>query len=447
MARFIETYVPPSVIVQGNYEFQGESQYIQPNTIALVVRLDSYPTKTANRTLSNGSTAVIEVHNLIEDSVTLRDYAGGELTKDVDYKMSVDEDNDTFSVTITKEDVKTQTILISYKYLPDDFFEPLAWYTLASVTDYYGAPFNDDYTINSQVTAAAKYAFNNGASSCVILPVYDEPEAGSNPTQTLTQALEKLKMRQDVAIVVPINMDEDDLVLVNDHINFCNQNRLERRGIFSIDGSVKAHTVDELIGIARSLNSEFALFVANDIAPVYVTDSRKAINEPGWLWGAAMAGLAISTEPHVSLTRKQLSGFYGTQAFLYEEKNKLAEGGCCVIETYNGIIRVRHSVTTCQDSMIDWTFSGIYNYMIYQMRALFDPYIGKPSTDALVAEINSIIQLFLEQQIERGVIYNYNDLEVARRTNHPEVIDVTFRYAAIQPLLWIVVTFDVDMTY
>ena len=138
MPRFIETYVPPSVIVRGNYEFQGESKYIQPSTLALVVRLDSYPTKTANRTLSNGSTAVIDVRNLIEDSVTLRDYAGGLLTKDVDYKLSVDADNDTFSVTITKQSIKGQTILISYKYLPDNFFEPLAWYTLASVADYYG---------------------------------------------------------------------------------------------------------------------------------------------------------------------------------------------------------------------------------------------------------------------------------------------------------------------
>lgn len=443
----IGTYVPPSVIIQGDYKFKGTSQYIQPDTIALVVKLDSYPSKTVNRTLSNGSVTVINVHNLIQDSVELRTYDGTLLKKDTDYKMAVNAEEDSFSITVTKESIRTQTILISYKYLPDDFFEPLAWFALNSVTGFYGEAFNDDYSIGSPVTAAAKFAFANGATSMRIIPVYDDSKAGNNPTQTLAQALDKLKLCQDVAIIVPIGFDDTQFGQITEHIAWCNANRLERRAIYSIDGTVKKKTVSDLTTIARSVNNEFIMFIANNIAPVYVSNSRQAIDEPGWLWGAAMAGLAISTPVQNSLTRLELTGFYGTQAFLYEEKNQLTEGGCCVVETYNGIIRIRHSVTTYQNTMVDWTFSGIYNYMIFALRTMYDPYIGNPSTDALVAELNSITKLFLQQQVERGVIYDFNDLEVSRRENNPQIIDVSFRYAAIQPLLWIVVTFDVDMTY
>ena len=74
-------------------------------------------------------------------------------------------------------------------------------------------------------------------------------------------------------------------------------------------------------------------------------------------------------------------------------------------------------------------------------------YIGQPSSDTLLTEIYGTVNLFLTQQVESGGIYAFDSLEVSRRANNPEVIDVSFRVAFLRPALWIVVTFDVDLTY
>ena len=113
----------------------------------------------------------------------------------------------------------------------------------------------------------------------------------------------------------------------------------------------------------------------------------------------------------------------------------------------NGVIRFRHSVVTRQSMMLDWSYAGIYNYICGALRTQLDVYIGQPSSDSLLTEIYGTVNLFLTQQVESGGIYAFDSLEVSRRQNNPEVIDVSFRVAFLRPALWIVVTFDVDLTY
>jgi hypothetical protein len=81
------------------------------------------------------------------------------------------------------------------------------------------------------------------------------------------------------------------------------------------------------------------------------------------------------------------------------------------------------------------------------IRAELDPYIGKPSTDVLVSEIDADVNLFLTKQKEINYLYDFDSLEVSRRQSNPEIIDVTFRCSIIRPTLWIYVTFYVDLTY
>lgn len=440
-------YIPPQVIVNGDMSAEGSTAYVQPQTIALVCKIDKYPSKTASRILGNGATATISVKNLIESTVTVKDYSGNTLVKDTDYTMAVDQEASTFSITVINKDIKTQALLIGYQYLPDKFFEPLKWFTMSAITAYYGEAYDDNNNIASNITAAADYAFKNGATSLCILPVFDGKTSGNSVKQSLNEALEKLKLQQDIAIVCPIGFDDTSFGTFKDHILWCNEHQVERRGIFSLDGTAKTYSVDDLVSIASSLDSEFILFTPNTIAPVYVTDARDYVNLPGWLYGAAIAGLAIATSFEQSLTRHQIYGFYGTQSYLYEEKNILAQAGCCVLELQNGSLKIRHSVTTKQSSLIDWSYSGVYIYMMGSMRALYDPYIGQPSDDILKLQILTTSKTFLTAQVDAGIIYSYDSLEVSRRTGNPEVIDVSFRYAWLRPINWIYVNFAVDLTY
>lgn len=445
-------YLPPSVIVQGERGLQGTTGFVIPSTVCIVGRMDNYPSRTTSRVLANGTTVVIDAPNVLPDTIKLTAYDGTVLKKGTDYDQSVDADKGTFSVTIKKEGMKTQSVLIAYDYLPERFFEPCKWFTKSSVADFYGPAFDEDDLVSCPLSAAAKYAFDNGATSVCVVPVIDGkgssgPSAPKNPKQTLDEALEKLKIQQDIAIVVPVNLDAEELVLVREHIDWCNANAMERRGIFGVDGTATDYSVDDLLAVQRSLDSDAVMFTPNTIAPVYSTKSRTAVMLPGWLYAAAMAGVAIALPLYRSLTRQQLLGFYGVQGWLVEERNVLAQGGGCVIEMSNGTIRVRHSLTTLQSRLLDWSYRGVYNYMVMSMRQLFDPYIGQPSGNVVIAQINASADAFLSRQVESGMIYNYSDLEVARRAGAPNTVDVSFRYAWLAPLDYIYVNFTVDMEY
>ena len=125
----------------------------------------------------------------------------------------------------------------------------------------------------------------------------------------------------------------------------------------------------------------------------------------------------------------------------------LAQSGGCVLETANGSVKIRQSNVTTQERVLDWSYSGVYQYVTRAMRTLFDPYIGKPSSDATVLAIDSLAMNELSLMVDRGFIANFDDLEVTRRNDQPDTIDVSFKYAWLQPINWIYVNFSVDMTY
>lgn len=442
------TYIPPSVIVQGEQNPGATTRFVVPSTVCLLGKINKYPVKNVSHVLGNGETVTLNVKNLIQDSIKLTDYSGNVLVKDTDYKQTVDSTAETLSITITNPDIKTQSILIAYQWVPDMFFEPLKWFTKNSINQYYGQPWNDDHTINSELSAAAEFAFNNGATSLCIIPVFEkESETDTNPKQSLTDALEKLKLQDDVAIICPIGFEKDSLIQIRNHIDWCNANKLERRGIFAVDGTTKTYSIEDLINIEMSLNNNAVMFIPNTIASVFVSDSRSSINLPGWLYAAAVSGLAISLPFYQSMTRMNVSGFYNVQPYLYEEKNMLAQSGGCVLEMANGAVKIRQSVVTYQNDLLDWSYSGVYQYVTRAMRNLFDPYIGKPSSDATLLAIDSLAEQELSQMIDRGFIAAFDDLEVTRRNGSPDTIDVSFRYAWLQPINWIWVNFNVDMTY
>lgn len=442
-------YKPPQVIVQGKMNQVLSTEYTRSKVIAIVGRMDKYPHNTVSRVLGNGTTVTIQAKNIFPASIKLTAYDGTVLVKDKDYIQSIDNKQETFSITVTRQGMRTQSILISYEYLPDKFFEPNKWYTKNAVAKFYGSAFDDDNYVDCPLTAAAEYAFDNGAEAVCILPVIDSKENknAGNPIQTLNDALEKLKLHDDISLIIPANLNEQDLMSLKSYIQWRNKHALECRGIFGLDGTGHDYSIEQLMQISQSFDDLNIMFIPNTIAPVHVMDARNAINLPGWLFSAAVAGLASTTPPYYSLIRKSLAGFYGVQGFLVEEKDQLASAGACVIEMVNGIIRIRDSVTTWQKSLTDWSYSGVYNWIVQAMRAILDPYIGQPSNDIALSEIKSLSERFLDHQVEEHMIYNYRDLEVTRRNNNPSIIDVTFAYAWASPIKYIYVNFSVDMAY
>jgi hypothetical protein len=198
------------------------------------------------------------------------------------------------------------------------------------------------------------------------------------------------------------------------------------------------------MNIMQKFDDQNIMFIPNNIGAMIPSDNTTSVNIPGWLFAAAVCGLAMSIEVWQTLTRKNVYGFSGLQDFLYEEKNTLAAAGGCVIEKANSSLRIRHSLVTSQSGLVEWTFGGVYQHIVRDLRTALDVYVGQPSTDVVLAEIQSKVSMYLTQQVDQSIIKAYKDVSVQLRSGSPGVIDVTFSYTWLSAINWIYVNFSVD---
>jgi hypothetical protein len=435
-------YIPPSVIVNAPAVSNGSTAFVQPSTMALIAKLADYPSTTTTRLLSNGSTVTIYAKNLILSKVSLASQDGTALVKDTDYSVAQSKDLSNFSITITNADISTQPISISYAWLPDNFFEPLRWFSKQSVEAFYGTGFDDNGNVVSAASAAADFAFDNGATSICIIPVIAAVD--NNPGNTLQSALESLKIQEDVTLVTFAGLSADEMSLVAAHVAWCNSNALERRGVFALDGTSSTYSVDQLCNFARNLNNDDIMFIPNNIASILPSSSSNPVNAPGWLFSAAVCGLIMQSQVWESLTRSNVYGFYGVQNFLYEEKNTLAASGCTVIEKSNSSMRIRHGIATTQSSIVEWSYGAVRQSIIRIMRTALDIYVGLPSTAVILSEMSAKVDMILTQQQSQQIIADFSDVSVTNRAGSPGTIDVEFKYKWLASIDWIYVTFSVD---
>ena len=454
-------YKAPGVIVNGTQNITGSTQFVNPSTVAIIGNVTAYPQRSQTVVLSNGSTATVQGVNIVSGSVQASTVNGTQLVQGTDYTLSMSSDGQSFTLTIINESFGTQAVLISYQSIPSDFFQALAWWSLANVEAYYGQAFDENGNVSNPLSAAASMAFANGATTVCVIPVYDPTgDAGNASTgvstntagvttgQTWSAALQTLRQRNDISLIVPVAASSDELDQVGAHVTWCNQNQLERRAITGVDGTQTSYTESQLAAIAASLNSDEILFVPNTTVQLYgVGVTLSTVQAPGWLAAAALAGLTLSQDFWESLTNKTVSGFAGVQQYSLEEMNTLAGSGCCVLTAQTGAVTVREAVTTLQSNKVDWSYSGVYNYLMEYARSLFQPYIGRPSNNAVVLSISARAEGWLADLVRQQIIYGYQNLQVTRQPNDPSTVMVSFDVSWENPLLYVQVGFNFNTSY
>ena len=142
-----------------------------------------------------------------------------------------------------------------------------------------------------------------------------------------------------------------------------------------------------------------------------------------------------------------MSGYAGIQQYSLEEMNTLAGSGRCVLTAQSGAVTVREAVTTLQSSKVDWSYSGVYNYLMEYARSLFQPYIGRPSNNAVVLSISARTEGWLADLVRQQIIYGYQNLQVSRQSNVPSTVMVSFDVSWENPLLYVQVGFDFNTSY
>ena len=307
--------------------------------------------------------------------------------------------------------------------------------------------------VNSPITVAASCAFQNGAINVCCIPYTDSTETlnllngGTSTGQTLEDALATLIDEDDINIIIPVNASQSDLETVQGFINQRNANNNPIRGIMSLDGTTTTYSSSQLIGIAGTLNSFETLFIPNTIAQMTVNNTNVITNQPGWCYAAALGGLATTLKYYESMTRHSLLGFTPYNQYTSTVMNSLAAGGCCVLYSHNGSFLVRQSLSTYQNNLLDWSYSGVFNYLKENIAGLLESFIGEPSTDEVLLYIKSRMQLFFTQCKENNLIYDYTTPVVTRDANSPNVINVTFSAAWLNPIDYIQVDFTFNTQY
>ena len=453
-------YMAPGVTVNGTQNITGSTQFVNPSTVAIIGNVTAYPQRSQTVVLSNGSTATVQGVNIVSGSVQASTVNGTQLVQGTDYTLSMSSDGQSFTLTIINESFGTQAVLITYQTIPTDFFQALAWWSLGNVEAYYGPAFDENGNVSNPLSAAASFAFANGATTVCVIPVYDPSGDAANATtgvftntsgvttgQTWSAALQSLRQRNDISLIVPVAASSDELDQVGAHVTWCNQNQLERRAITAVDGTTTSYTESQLAAVAASLNSDEILFIPNTTVQLYGGSTVSQVSAPGWLAAAALAGLTLSQDFWESLTNKTVSGFAGIQQYSLEEMNTLAGSGCCVLTAQSGAVTVREAVTTLQSSKVDWSYSGVYNYLMEYLRSLFQPYIGRPSNDAVVLSIGMTAESWLNDLVSQEIIYGYQNLQVFRQQNDPSTVVVSFQASWENPLLYVKIGFDFNTSY
>jgi len=350
-----------------------------------------------------------------------------------------------------------QVVQVSYRYLgvdqkrgeAGDYFDVFAYYDYDDVRDHYGEPFDANGNIQSEITLAAKFAFQNGATTVLTCAV--DLAAHNSADKCYEDALNKFRDEEQIAIIVPGTGQSWIYPLVKDHVNVQSNNRYERRAILGLDGSFNSVSSSNRISFAEALGDERIALISPSRFSYYAPELGKNIVIGGQYMAAAVAGKSASQIAAMPLTRKAINGFNGPAENPPQregEKNLESQNGLMVVEkTRSNQIQVRHGVTTDASELLtrEWSIIGQRDVMIYRIRDYLeaDGLIGMPIYDTTLIQVKASAESALQSLVRDQVIVGYQNLKIRQIATQPEVVEVRYEWKPAYPLNYIVIRYSV----
>lgn len=376
-------------------------------------------------------------------------------------------------------------INVTYTYVPADYFSPTRLYDLGAVETRYGTGLNAaGNAINSPVSYAASIAFENGADSVVIQPLFKRATPG-NPTtaaqqptsveaaatSTWSDTLQPLRDIEDINVIVPIagqsQANVTDAVMLNifqavqDHMSFMAAQQQYNVAIFGEDSSasITSATQATIQGHAATLRSRYGGTLAEALVLINTAKFMRAL--PGFgvaplavggqFMAAALAGMLASRPVSSSLTRKVVSGFVATgDSRDLQQKNADADAGLLVIEQKGNNLLIRHAITLDPggSSRKELSVVRAKHRMIESVRDTLDRrIIGSIIADATAPlVVQTTVIGVLEQLRQEKDLVAYSGVQARLMSLEPTRIQVRFSYRPAFPLNYIDVVFSLDLT-
>lgn len=305
--------------------------------------------------------------------------------------------------------------------------------------------------LTSPLTAAAKLAFDNGATSILIV----QATTGSNAD--LQTAIDKLNQEDVDLVIVPQATNTTLQNYLKLHVTNQSSPSQRHERVTFLSGTALTNSVAEMTGMAASFASKRVTMLAPSAIITTFTDSANTQDLdmllPSTYAAAAYAGNCTNPDFDVAepRTRKALAGITNLSTFNYTatQKDLLGGGNVTVLETVSGVITIRHAVTTDNTNVNTLTQSVVFQIDDFNknLRLLLDKtYIGTKITSQTPSAIATTIEKFGTQRKAEQLIANIRGIAVVQDTTDPRTMKVTYSLAPIYPDEYIDISFTLTTT-
>jgi len=413
-------------------------------------------TPAVNRTLAKQGikTVTVVVKNIASGEVYVvnTDYTIERVSVGEDVTAGTRDDLYTLSRVIDGGHIEPgDTVQITYSYTDPNYHKVYNFYDYDDIREFYGNPFNTDGTILSEVTLAAQFALREGAF--IIMAVAVDPEDPETPTTgDYSNALDKFRDEDQIAIVVPSTGSQPLHSLVQSHVSYQSQNKYERRAVLGLDGSVTPVSSSQRIAAAEALAEQRIALVSPATFDYYAPELNRTITLGGQYAAAAVAGLSVKNNAAWPLTHKVLRSISNVTEHQRDgQKDLEAQSGLMVIENNKRIlVWVRHGVTTDPTDLKsrEWSIIGQQDVMVYRIRDFLDAdgLIGQPILPETVINTKASAASALESLVRDKIIVGYRDLKIRQVDTQPDILEVRYQWKPAWPLNYIIVRYSVDIT-
>ncbi len=410
----------------------------------------------------------------------------------IDFTATIPSDKKTIVVTPTVSPTGTGAMNLTegfaqfkYRYVSEAYYRATRYDNSAAIEQRYGAGFGPDGIV-TPLSAAAILAFENGASSIVVQPVFRLTDSADNqsvrrqPTiggggeyfasATWNQSLFGLRDLEDVNVIIPVVgqsqgfSDAQTLAVfqsVQDHVYFMATQGQLMVGIYGEDSSasVTAAAQPTLQAHADVLRDRLGGTMAE--CSVLVSPSRfkrrssaatsTDLTIGGQYAAAAVGGMLAARLTSQPLTRKQVSGFVAVaDPRTKDAKNADAAAGLMVIEQRGQSVQVRHGLTLDTSSTARRELSVVRakHRMVESIRDTIDTQIiGEvPANNNAPLVVKQAVIGVLEQLRQVRELVDYYGVQARVLSNDPTTVECRFSYRPAFPLNYVNIVFSLDMS-
>ncbi len=452
-------YVDPGVYIQEISTPVLSTAGLQPAVVAIIADSQRYQSY-SERVVLNATTAVtLTKQGISLASIVVVDrYTGIQYALTTDYTVTAGVGADT--VASTADDTTTivrvgggtivtgTEVLVSYNYTDTNYYLPKLYTDHDTIVDTYGKALTSVGAISSPMTLAAYFAFLNGATQVMCVPV--KAVSTTPTTQEWQTAIDLTRTEMDVDAIVVIEGATTLHSYILQHVTTLEAQGSLRRAFVGIDGTTSVKAPSDFRTAATTFASSRIALVAPGTFDFATGVGSTTLKLGGQYMAAAMAGAWAGRSPQTPLTRKTLQGFSKVNTSWSEaEMTQTQQKGVVVLQQRrNGQIIVRHGLTTnmtsvyTQEVSVQSAKDALYTLLKDTLDA--QGLVGSVITPDTPNYVVSAVVGVLDSAKSSSLINDYSGVKYRIPTNQPTLIQVRFMYKPSLPLNYVQVQFSID---